>query len=46
MHGDDAITLKSIMASSECTPLKHAKPAKCVLNVILLVESGLSQSGS
>ena len=31
---------------SECTTLKNAKPAKCVLNVLLLVESSLSQSGS
>ena len=36
----------SVIASSSCTTLKHAQPAKCVQYVLLLVESGLSQSGS
>jgi len=34
-----------IIASSKCTTLKHASRLS-VLNVLLLVESGLSQSGS
>ena len=37
---------ESVIASSEYATLKHAEPAKCVLNVLLLVEGGLSHSGS
>ena len=35
---------KSIIASSECTTLKHAVPGKCVLNVLFLVKVTFNQA--
>ena len=39
-----ALCPESVIASSECTTLKHTVPGKCVLNVLFLVKVTFNQA--